>query len=140
MRNHIERQDQHFKNKSSDLGRHYRSSGIDARQRSSPNSELNQSERRSSHASRATYQPKMTDLNLARGHSPHFSPSRSNAQCDLQTLHVHLPNHGFRTIGYNDASNVRNIINLIVSSMPPGQKTNSQCYALRLRHMLTKEV
>lgn len=101
----------------------------------------------------------MTDLNITRGHSPHFSPSRNNctflpyllrikyaiqtfeiiAQSETQTLHVHLPNHGFRMLRFDEASDVRQIINLIVNSMAPGQKTNPQSYALRLRHMLTKE-
>lgn len=62
------------------------------------------------------------------------------AQSDIQTLHVHLPNHGFRMIRFDEASDVRQIINLIVGSMSPGQKTNPQSYALRLRHMLTKEI
>lgn len=104
---------------------------------------------------------KMADMNLSRGHSPNFSPSRSackiytyhfvcgiitnvqylsTAQTDIQTLHVHLPNHGFRMIRFDEASDVRQIINLIVNSMSPSQKTNPQSYALRLRHMLTKEV
>lgn len=43
-------------------------------------------------------------------------------------------------IRFDEASDVRQIINLIVNSMSPGQKTNPQNYALRLRHMLTKEV
>ncbi|XP_055599667.1 uncharacterized protein LOC129748903 isoform X2 [Uranotaenia lowii] len=83
----------------------------------------------------------MVDLNIPRGHSPHFSPSRQTTQTgDTQTLHVHLPNHGFRMIRFDEASDVRQIINLIVGSMSPGHKTNPQSYALRLRHMLTKEV
>lgn len=65
-----------------------------------------------------------------------------SAQSDIQTLHVHLPNHhhGFRMIRFDEASDVRQIINLVVSSMSPNQKTDAQCYALRLRHMLTREV
>lgn len=59
---------------------------------------------------------------------------------DTQTLHVYLPNHGFRMIRFDEASDVRQIINLIVNSMSPGHKTNPQSYALRLRHVLTKEV
>lgn len=43
-------------------------------------------------------------------------------------------------IRFDEASDVRQIINLIVNSMSPSQKTNPQSYALRLRHMLTKEV
>ncbi|KAG4070105.1 hypothetical protein HA402_013348 [Bradysia odoriphaga] len=83
---------------------------------------------------------KMADLNITRGHSPHFSPSRNNSQSETQTLHVHLPNHGFRMLRFDEASDVRQIIHLIVNSMAPGQKTNPQSYALRLRHMLTKEI
>lgn len=92
----------------------------------------------------------MSDLNLARGHSPHFSPSRSTAhtggggggsgEAAAQTLHVHLPNHGYRMIKFDEAADVRQIINLIVGSMSHGQKSNPQSYALRLRHILTKEV
>lgn len=117
---------------------------------------------------------KMNDINIARGHSPNFSPSRSNgnsisfssnyentnynftfvnvmffvcvsftyfaAQLDVQTLHVYLPNHGFKTIRFDEASNVRQVINLIIGSMSPGQSPNPQSYALRLRHILTREV
>ncbi|XP_031627425.1 focal adhesion kinase 1 isoform X6 [Contarinia nasturtii] len=82
----------------------------------------------------------MTDLNIMRGHSPHFSPSRSNNQSDTQTLHVYLPNHGFRTIRFDEASDVRQIIILIVNSMSTNQKINPQYYALRLRHILTQEI
>ncbi|EAA05272.4 AGAP011118-PA, partial [Anopheles gambiae str. PEST] len=68
-------------------------------------------------------------------------PPRLRAQTgDTQTLHVYLPNHGFRMIRFDEASDVRQIINLIVGWMSPGQKPNPQSYALRLRHMLTKEV
>uniref|UniRef100_A0A182PJM9 Focal adhesion kinase 1 n=1 Tax=Anopheles epiroticus TaxID=199890 RepID=A0A182PJM9_9DIPT len=82
----------------------------------------------------------MVDLNVPRGHSPHFSPSRQTTQTgDTQTLPVYLPNHGFRMIRFDEASDVRQIINLIVGWMSPGQKPNPQSYALRLRHMLTKE-
>lgn len=63
-----------------------------------------------------------------------------SVQSDAQTLHVHLPNHGFRMIRFDEASDVRQVINLIVNSMSPNQKTNPQNYALRLRHMLTREV
>lgn len=62
------------------------------------------------------------------------------AQTDIQTLHVHLPNHGFRMIRFDEASDVRQIISLIANSMSSSQKPNPQSYALRLRHMLTKEV
>lgn len=80
-------------------------------------------------------------MNLARGHSPHFSPSRANTTTESsQTLHVHLPNHGYRMIKFDEAADVRQIINLIVGSMSYGQKSNPQSYALRLRHILTKEV
>lgn len=142
MKNHTERQDQNNKRKStSDPAYANRASGVDTKQRPSLKSESNRANQKTSHASRASHhQQKMADLNLARGHSPHFSPSRSNAPCDVQTLHVHLPNHGFRMIRFDEASDVRQIINLIVGSMSPGQKTNPQSYALRLRHILTKEV
>ncbi|XP_035787293.1 protein-tyrosine kinase 2-beta-like isoform X2 [Anopheles albimanus] len=83
----------------------------------------------------------MGDLNVPRGYSPNFSPSRQTTQTgDTQTLHVHLPNQGFRMIRFDEASDVRQIINLIVGWMSPGHKPNPQSYALRLRHMLTKEV
>uniref|UniRef100_A0AAG5DN03 Protein kinase domain-containing protein n=1 Tax=Anopheles atroparvus TaxID=41427 RepID=A0AAG5DN03_ANOAO len=84
----------------------------------------------------------MADLNVPRGHSPHFSPSRQTTPQNAghNTLHVYLPNHGFRTIRFDEANDVRQIIHKIVENMSPGQKTNPQSYALRLRHMLTKEV
>ncbi|XP_037913924.1 focal adhesion kinase 1 isoform X5 [Hermetia illucens] len=83
----------------------------------------------------------MTELNLVRGQSPNFSPSRSDgSQCNNPALHVHLPNHGFRTIRFEEAKDVNQIINLIVSSMNLGQKANPLNYALRLHNIVTKEV
>lgn len=62
------------------------------------------------------------------------------AQSDIQTLHVFFPSQGFRTIRVDEASDVRQVINLIVGSMSSGQRASPQCYALRLRHVLTKEI
>lgn len=110
----------------------------------------------------------MSDLNFSRGSSPHFSPSKNggknsififclkhfiyekkkktqkflsiSGQLDTQTLHIHLSNQGFRTIRIDEASDVRQIISIIVCSISSGQITNSKYYALRLRHVLTKEI
>lgn len=140
LKNQFERREPNNRNKSTaDSEQSYRSSACEPKQRFSLKEESQRSDRHSSHASRRSQ--KMSDLNLARGHSPHFSPSRSNPQSEAaQTLHVHLPNHGYRMIKFDEAADVRQIINLIVGSMSHGQKSNPQSYALRLRHILTKEV
>lgn len=85
----------------------------------------------------------MDELNVNRGFSPHFSPSRnlSNAE-NQQQLYIHLPNHGFRMIRIDEAADVRSIVRNLVGSMssPIGVKPNCHYYALRLRHIISKEI
>lgn len=83
---------------------------------------------------------KMADLNMIRGHSPHFSPSRSNLQSDGPELQVHLLNNGFRMIRFGIGTDVRQILSSILTSIAPDQRINPIYYALRLRHTLTQEV
>lgn len=47
-----------------------------------------------------------------------------------------------RQIRIDEAADVRSIVNSLVGSMSGsgGAKPNSQFYALRLRHMITKEI
>ena len=85
----------------------------------------------------------MDELGINRGFSPHFSPSRNLSTCEnQQQLYIHLPNHGFRMIRIDEAADVRAIVNSLVGSMSTsgGTKPNPQFYALRLRHMISKEI
>lgn len=91
----------------------------------------------------------MDELNITnRGFSPHFSPSRnlSVSENNQQQLFIHLPNHGFRVIRIDEVADVRSMVNSLVGSMSNSSSggTNSSpqyCwYALRLRHMITKEI
>lgn len=86
----------------------------------------------------------MDELSVNRGFSPHFSPSRnlSNSENQQQQLYIHLPNHGFRMIRIDEAADVRSIVSNLVGSMssPIGVKPNCHYYALRLRHIISKEI
>lgn len=86
----------------------------------------------------------MDELGINRGFSPHFSPSRnlSGAESQQQQLYIHLPNHGFRIIRIDEAADVRTIVNNLVGSMSSsgGAKPNPLYYALRLRHIISKEI
>ncbi|XP_055918541.1 focal adhesion kinase 1 [Eupeodes corollae] len=82
----------------------------------------------------------MSESNVSRCHPLHFSSAQQNSG-KIDTLHVYLPNNGFRTIKFNEqVDNVRKIIESIVQNIVPGHKANSQSYALRLRNVITKEV
>lgn len=90
----------------------------------------------------------MDELGVNRGFSPHFSPSRNlmgNTENHLsqKSLYIHLPNHGFRMVRVDDSnSDVKQIISNLVGSMtsPVGVKPYTQYYALRLRHIVSKEI
>lgn len=86
----------------------------------------------------------MDELSINRGFSPHFSPSRnlSGSENQQQQLYIHLPNHGFRMIRIDEVVDVRSIVNNLVGSMSSavGVKANPHYYALRLRHMVSKEI
>jgi FERM N-terminal domain len=86
----------------------------------------------------------MDELSVNRGFSPHFSPSRTASSSENQkSLYIHLPNHGFRMIRIEEASDVKQIISNLVGSMmmsPVGVKPYTQFYALRLRHIISKEI
>ena len=88
----------------------------------------------------------MDELGINRGFSPHFSPSRNNSVENApsqKSLYIHLPNHGFRIIRIDDeTSDVKHIISNLVNSMtsPVGVKPCTHYYALRLRHIVSKEI
>ncbi|KAG5675981.1 hypothetical protein PVAND_005837 [Polypedilum vanderplanki] len=91
----------------------------------------------------------MDELSVNSRHfSPNFSPSRNlvgnNSENQTQkSLYIHLVNHGFRMVRVDDSnSDVRQIISNVVGSMtsPVGVKPCTQFYALRLRHIVSKEI
>ncbi|XP_055839367.1 focal adhesion kinase 1-like [Episyrphus balteatus] len=80
------------------------------------------------------------DTNIDQNHSIQLSCYQQNS-AQMDTLHVYLPNNILRTIKFNElVDDVRRIIEKIVLNIIPGQKANSQSYALRLRNVITKEV
>lgn len=62
------------------------------------------------------------------------------AQLDDRLLTINLPNLGFYIITFDDLTDVRQIINVVLNQLSQGQPVNRHFYALRLKHMLTKEV
>lgn len=101
---------------------------------------------------------KMGDSKGSRGQTPNFSPSLNIRKLLLSNnlmkkniiyfifcfasahLTVHLPNQGFCTMSYDDTTDVRQIIDIVLDQVSQGQPINRQFYSLRLKHMLTKEV
>lgn len=88
----------------------------------------------------------MDELNISRGFSPHFSPSRNLnvSENSQQQLFIHLPGKGFRVIKIEEAADVRSMVNILVGSMSNsssgGAKPNQDFYALRLKHNTKKEI
>lgn len=78
-----------------------------------------------------------------RSFSPNFSPSRfSPTQAEnLHQLCVHLPNKGFKILSLKlDETDVKYVIESLCLSSGNLGKVNPQFYALRLRHIITKEI
>ncbi|BFZ17133.1 hypothetical protein BsWGS_20172 [Bradybaena similaris] len=51
---------------------------------------------------------------------------------DRSILKVHLPNGGFNMVRYGDATDVKDIIKLVVGRLAAGERFFSRCYALKL--------
>ncbi|XP_062622322.1 focal adhesion kinase 1-like isoform X3 [Saccostrea cucullata] len=58
---------------------------------------------------------------------------------DRSILKVHLPNGGFNMVKYGDATDVKDIIKLVVGRLAAGERYYSKCYALKLVHLQSKE-
>lgn len=91
----------------------------------------------------------MDELSVNRHFSPNFSPSKNLTGNTVEnqsqkSLYIHLVNHGFRMVKVDDSnSDVRQIISNIVNSMSPSPvsvKPRTEFYAIRLRHIISKEI
>lgn len=58
---------------------------------------------------------------------------------DRSILKVHLPNGGFNMVKYGDATDVKDIIKLVVGRLAAGERLFSKCYALKLVHVPTRD-
>lgn len=58
---------------------------------------------------------------------------------DRSILKVHLPNGGFNMVKYGDATDVKDIIRLVVGRLAAGERFFGRCYALKLVHMKSRE-
>ncbi|XP_056017627.1 focal adhesion kinase 1-like isoform X4 [Ostrea edulis] len=58
---------------------------------------------------------------------------------DRSILKVHLPNGGFNMVKYGDATDVKDIIKLVVGRLAAGERYYAKCYALKLVHVQSKE-
>ncbi|KAL3867719.1 hypothetical protein ACJMK2_040583 [Sinanodonta woodiana] len=58
---------------------------------------------------------------------------------DRSILKVHLPNGGFNMVKYGDATDVKDIIKLVVGRLAAGERYFAKCYALKLVHTRLKE-
>ncbi|PVD22981.1 hypothetical protein C0Q70_16241 [Pomacea canaliculata] len=58
---------------------------------------------------------------------------------DRSILKVHLPNGGFNMVKYGDATDVKDIIKLVVGRLAAGERYFARCFALRLVHIPTRQ-
>lgn len=81
-----------------------------------------------------------------------LAPRESASQLDLELdykvkrflmeryiLRVHLPNGGFNMVKYGDATDIKDIIRLVVGRLTDGELYYSRCYALKLVHTKSRE-
>ncbi|XP_041358012.1 focal adhesion kinase 1-like isoform X2 [Gigantopelta aegis] len=58
---------------------------------------------------------------------------------DRSILKVHLPNGGFNMVKYGDATDVKDIIKLVVGRLAAGDRLFAKCFALKLVHTKSNE-
>ncbi|XP_053394577.1 focal adhesion kinase 1-like isoform X6 [Mercenaria mercenaria] len=58
---------------------------------------------------------------------------------DRSILKVHLPNGGFNMVKYGDATDVKDIIKLVVGRLAAGDRYFAKCFALKLVHTNSRE-
>ena len=91
----------------------------------------------------------ITSLHLLNGNVSPRSRSPSQPCCldvhdnyvimDKSILKVHLPNGGFNVVKCGDATDVRDIVHLVVGRLAEGHRNYQEAYALRLVHHPTQE-
>ncbi|KAL4235721.1 putative serine/threonine protein phosphatase [Mactra antiquata] len=58
---------------------------------------------------------------------------------DRSILKVHLPNGGFNMVKYGDATDIKDIIRLVVGRLAAGDRYFSKCFALKLVHINSRD-
>ncbi|XP_048256196.1 focal adhesion kinase 1-like isoform X4 [Haliotis rufescens] len=58
---------------------------------------------------------------------------------DRSILKVHLPNGGFNMVKYGDATDIKDIIRLVVGRLAAGDRYFSKCFAVKLVHTQSRE-
>ncbi|KAL5016947.1 hypothetical protein ScPMuIL_006536 [Solemya velum] len=73
-----------------------------------------------------------TDINF--GCNSTFDVKVQKYLMERSILKVHLPNGGFNMVKYGDATDVKDIIKLVVGRLAAGDRHFSKCFALKLVH------
>nr|KAG5701159.1 hypothetical protein BaRGS_023268 [Batillaria attramentaria] len=81
-----------------------------------------------------------TDIILDQDLDPtsELDPRVNKFLMDRSILKVHLPNGGFNMVKYGDATDVKDIIRLVVGRLAAGERFFARCFALKLMHIGTR--
>ncbi|XP_076440427.1 focal adhesion kinase 1-like isoform X3 [Babylonia areolata] len=81
-----------------------------------------------------------TDIILDQDLDPasELDPRVNKFLMDRSILKVHLPNGGFNMVKYGDATDVKDIIRLVVGRLAAGERYFARCFALKLMHIGTR--
>lgn len=81
-----------------------------------------------------------TDIILDQDLDPasELDPRVNKFLMDRSILKVHLPNGGFNMVKYGDATDVKDIIRLVVGRLAAGDRYFARCFALKLVHVGTR--
>ncbi|XP_070195798.1 focal adhesion kinase 1-like isoform X3 [Littorina saxatilis] len=81
-----------------------------------------------------------TDIILDQDLDPasELDPRVNKFLMDRSILKVHLPNGGFNMVKYGDATDVKDIIRLVVGRLAAGERYFARCFALKLMHVGTR--
>ncbi|XP_055956032.1 focal adhesion kinase 1 isoform X4 [Patella vulgata] len=71
--------------------------------------------------------------------SSELDPRVKKFLMDRSILKVHLPNGGFNMVKYGDATDIKDIIKLVVGRLAAGVRFYAKCYALKLVHTQSRE-
>ncbi|XP_021343131.1 focal adhesion kinase 1-like isoform X2 [Mizuhopecten yessoensis] len=68
-----------------------------------------------------------------------LDPKVKKCTMERTILKVHLPNGGFNMVKYGDATDVKDIIKLVVGRLTAGERYFANCYALKLVNIQSKD-
>ncbi|XP_052826191.1 focal adhesion kinase 1 isoform X2 [Octopus bimaculoides] len=93
-----------------------------------------------------------SDCDTCRDLGVDLAPSGASSQLDQELDHrvkrflmerhilrIHLPNGGFSMVKYGDATDIKDIIRLVVGRLNVSESVYSRCYALKLVHTQSRE-